>query len=114
MGTWSCTALESHPQAFGATADEDRLASGRDGETVVAGPGQSAVFGAYENQALVGMAGLARATRAKRRHKAIIWGMYVEPSAREKGDAEEFRDQDGRRNLRDDAFFQIPISSWLS
>jgi GNAT superfamily N-acetyltransferase len=78
-------ALESHPHAFGAAPEEDRLISGKDREAVFGTAGQSLVFGAYDSQALVGMAGLARATGAKRRHKAIIWGMYVVPSSRRKG-----------------------------
>jgi GNAT superfamily N-acetyltransferase len=78
-------ALESHPLAFGAAREEDRLISGKDGEPIFGAAGQSVIFGAYEGQALIGMAGLARATGAKRRHKAIAWGMYVVPSARRRG-----------------------------
>ena len=74
-------ALESHPHAFGAAREEDRLMFSRDRETILGTVGQSVVFGAYEGQALVGMAGLARAAGAKRRHKAIIWGMYVVPGS---------------------------------
>jgi GNAT superfamily N-acetyltransferase len=78
-------ALESHPRAFGASPDEDRLISGTASKAVFGNPGESVVLGAYENQALVGMAGLSRATGAKRRHKVIIWGMYVIPSVRRRG-----------------------------
>jgi len=78
-------ALEHHPLAFGAAPEEDRLITGKDTEAIFGIAGQSVVFGAYESQALVGMACLTRAIEVKRRHKAIIWGMYVVPSARRKG-----------------------------
>jgi GNAT superfamily N-acetyltransferase len=78
-------ALENHPHAFGAAPEEDRLLTGEGSEAVIGRVGQSAIFGAFENLALVGMAGLARASGVKRNHKAIVWGMYVIPAARGKG-----------------------------
>jgi hypothetical protein len=77
-------ALENDPLAFGATRDEDRLLSSG-GHTILDESKHSAVFGAFEGGALQGMVGLVRAAGAKRRHKAIVWGMYVRPSARRRG-----------------------------
>ena len=41
--------------------------------------GEEAVYGAYAGDRLVGLAGLARETRMKNRHKATVFGMYVAP-----------------------------------
>ena len=78
-------ALESHPHAFGAVPEEDRIIAGGPREALFGTAGESVLFGAFESHALVGMTGLARAVGAKRRHKAIIWGMYVVPSSRRRG-----------------------------
>jgi GNAT superfamily N-acetyltransferase len=77
-------ALDNHPLAFGATRDEDRLLSAS-GHTILEDLKHAAVFGAFERDALQGMVGLVRAAGAKRRHKAIVWGMYVRPTARRSG-----------------------------
>lgn len=45
----------------------------------------SQVLGAFETDALVGTAGIEFATRAKSRHKASLFGMYVVPQARGRG-----------------------------
>ncbi len=47
------------------------------------------VLGAFDGDALVGMVGLGRETRAKFAHKGIIWGMYVAPAARGRGVARD-------------------------
>jgi RimJ/RimL family protein N-acetyltransferase len=44
-----------------------------------------AIFGAFENGRLVGVVGLAREPMRKLAHKAGLWGMYVEPGARNRG-----------------------------
>jgi RimJ/RimL family protein N-acetyltransferase len=41
--------------------------------------GDEAVYGAFADGMLVGMAGLAREKRMKNRHKATVFGMYVAP-----------------------------------
>ena len=38
-----------------------------------------AVYGAFADGTLVGVLGLAREPRAKNRHKAVVFGMYVAP-----------------------------------
>jgi len=75
-------ALQRMPEAFGSTheaeaerpieAFEQRLAS-------------SVVCGAYRGEEIVGMAGLARCSGPKERHKAFLWGMYVRADARGQG-----------------------------
>jgi GNAT superfamily N-acetyltransferase len=78
-------ALEAHPLAFGAAPDEDRLRT-LEGAAEALGPADDrAVYGAFADGRLVGMAGLLREPRAKSRHMAIVWGMYVAPSFRGRG-----------------------------
>lgn len=74
--------LRDSPEAFGSTfAREstqpltwfcDRLSN-------------SAVFGAFQSTALLGVAGLAIRQGEKERHKALLWGMCVRPDARKAG-----------------------------
>jgi RimJ/RimL family protein N-acetyltransferase len=83
-------ALESEPSAFGEAPEEHRQSTveqmaarlrhrgNTNGETNI-------VFGAFEDAALVGMVGLYRIERVKRRHKAGIWGMFVAEQHRSKG-----------------------------
>ncbi|MEK8032260.1 GNAT family N-acetyltransferase [Ideonella sp. DXS29W] len=54
----------------------------------VAAPGASGVYGAWQGEALVAVAGLARERMAKLSHKAMLWGMYVAPEARRYGIAQ--------------------------
>jgi RimJ/RimL family protein N-acetyltransferase len=77
-------ALRQDPDAFGSTyqseaADSlqrfrERLADGR-------------VHGAFRHGALLGMAGYARRDWPKSRHKAGLWGLYVQPAERGHGAA---------------------------
>jgi catechol 2,3-dioxygenase-like lactoylglutathione lyase family enzyme/ribosomal protein S18 acetylase RimI-like enzyme len=72
-------AYAQHPDAFTSTADERaaqpltwwqaRLADGPDAN--------DAVFGAFVDGRLIGAAGLSAEMRAKTRHKATLFGMYV-------------------------------------
>src|ERR1700761_2542853 len=55
---------------------------------LVQGPGR-AVFGAFDGDALVGIAGLARETLLQSAHKAQVWGMYVAAAARGHGVARD-------------------------
>jgi ribosomal protein S18 acetylase RimI-like enzyme len=75
-------ALQTAPEAFGSvyaaeaarpTADfAERLAS-------------SAVFGAYRDGRIVGMAGFKQETGPRDSHKGFVWGFFVEPEARGQG-----------------------------
>ena len=77
-------ALAGEPLAFGSSLSDDRLSlefarsSLRDTE-------EQAIFGAFAGATLVGMVGILRSPRAKQRHRAGIWGMYVAPDARGAG-----------------------------
>ena len=80
-------ALEREPSAFLESAVEHRRTS----ESEVAAyfrsleAGQSFVLGAFDDGALVGMAGFARNQPFKTKHKGRIWGVYVAGSQRGKG-----------------------------
>lgn len=81
--------LDDAPWAFTATADEDigcdpvRLAAR------LREPGQ-AIVGAFDAHGrLVGAAGLVRNPKKKLSHRALVWGVYVTPSARGLGLARE-------------------------
>ncbi len=78
-------ALRTTPEAFGSSYEEEK----DDALEAVAAriaprPGR-AVFGAFDGDVLVGVAGLAREPTLRKRHKAFVWGMYVAPSARGHG-----------------------------
>ena len=78
-------ALENHPLAFGASIDDDRGLSLDFVRTALADEHQQAVFGGFEGATLTGMVGVIREARIKRRHTALIWGMYVTTHARKNG-----------------------------
>jgi RimJ/RimL family protein N-acetyltransferase len=43
------------------------------------------IVGAFEGDVLIGIGGITREARDKLRHKALLWGMFVEPYAVGKG-----------------------------
>jgi len=78
-------ALRQHPEAFGASAEE---AEAVDVAGFAAGmPKQApdAIFGAFLDAELVGMAGFFAHRAAKTRHKGAVWGVYVRKAARGRG-----------------------------
>ena len=78
-------ALENAPGAFASSADDERRLSRDQVEARLRDPsGDRLVLGAWEG-GLVGMVGLARERGAKLRHRATLWGLYVQPDARRKG-----------------------------
>jgi ribosomal protein S18 acetylase RimI-like enzyme len=82
-------AFRGEPLAFGSTAEDH---AGRPLSEVARELGQSedhyavgAFLSADRGEVLVGMLGLDRDRRTKRRHRAKVWGMYVDPPARGRG-----------------------------
>src|SRR5689334_18688913 len=72
------TALESTPRAFGESAAEWRLTTVEMcAARLQAGGDENFVLGAFDGPSLVGAVGFYREPRAKRRHKAQIWGVFV-------------------------------------
>lgn len=78
-------ALRLHPDAFGASLDEEAALdhAGHAARLSPVPPG--VVLGAFEDAALVGMAGIAGCTAARLRHKALLWGVHVRPASRRRG-----------------------------
>ena len=77
--------LREAPEAFASSHGEekDRPLS-HFAARLAERPGQ-AVFGAFDGDTLVGIAGLARETLAQMAHKCFVWGMYVAAAARGRG-----------------------------
>ena len=75
-------ALEHHPCAFAAAHDEELGQSAAD---VAERLSHQAVFGGFVDDALLGVAGFAQPALAKKRHKGLLWGVYVRPAVRGHG-----------------------------
>jgi RimJ/RimL family protein N-acetyltransferase len=75
--------LTSHPEAFGASwKDESAKPASWWAERLET----STVFGGWIDESpLLGVAGFHVNGAAKRRHRGILWGMYVRPAARGSG-----------------------------
>jgi len=85
--------LRENPTAFGSSYEEEcdrpvttvasRMASNPDGF----------ILGAFDGAALVGVVGIQREAQLKRRHKLVLWGMYVTPEARGRGVGRQLVDE---------------------
>ena len=75
-------ALERHPCAFAAAHDEEAGQSAADASERLA---HQAVFGGFVADALLGVAGFATPALARKRHKGLLWGVYVREGARGRG-----------------------------
>src|SRR5471032_932192 len=85
-------ALIDKPEAFVTSHVEEKdLPLTAFEARLVERPGH-AVFGAFDADTLVGIAGLARETLLQTRHKGHIWGMYVAAAARGHGAARALLD----------------------
>jgi ribosomal protein S18 acetylase RimI-like enzyme len=82
-------ALVDTPEAFITSHVEEKHLPLADFEARLAERPGHAVFGAFDADTLVGIAGLARETLLQTRHKGHIWGMYVAAAARGHGVARE-------------------------
>jgi RimJ/RimL family protein N-acetyltransferase len=71
--------LKECPDAFTSSYDEDCAKPLAVTEQRLASDSADTVFGAWLGDVLVGVVGLAREERAKNRHKAVLFGMYVAP-----------------------------------
>lgn len=74
--------LARHPCAFAASPEEE---CGHSLAEVAARLERAPVFGAFDGTRLVGVAGFAIPARAKKRHKGVLWGVYVREGARGRG-----------------------------
>ena len=76
--------LADSPWAFLASPEQDRGCDVEKVRTSLARP-DAAIVGARDAGKLVAVAGVSRDEALKRRHIAVIWGVYVTPSARGRG-----------------------------
>jgi RimJ/RimL family protein N-acetyltransferase len=81
-------ALEAHPLAFSASLPDDPTRLTDFLRSALAPSDDAAMFGAFVEDALVGMVGIVRNPGQKERHKALIWGMYVRSAYRRTGGGE--------------------------
>ena len=86
LRTLRLSALETETQIFAESLDElVQMSVDTYAEKLRSGGDENFVFGAFENYALVGMAGFYRERRPKLRHKGWVWGVFVSPQCRGKG-----------------------------
>jgi L-amino acid N-acyltransferase YncA len=82
-------ALQENPESFGASYEEilERgIAGTAQGLGRREGAPENVTFGAFDEKGqLVGLAGFRREEETKKRHKGVIWGMYVPNELRKKG-----------------------------
>ncbi len=79
--------LRDHPDAFTSSADAEAAKPVSATEARLAADSADVVYGAFVEGALAGVVGIARETRTKNRHKAVVFGMYVAPEYRRRGGA---------------------------
>lgn len=82
-------ATKTSPTAIWPTHEEEAKMSIRMVAERIAPTESITVYGAFSSDALVGIAGVRRGLLAKVCHKALIWGVFVDPSHRRKGIAQD-------------------------
>jgi RimJ/RimL family protein N-acetyltransferase len=75
-------ALSSHPEAFSSSYEEESPRSLEEFQARIPSSGPNAIFGAFADGRLVGMAGFVIYDRPKARHKGLMWGVFVKPEWR--------------------------------
>jgi RimJ/RimL family protein N-acetyltransferase len=78
-------AFARHPDAFTSTAEERASLPRAWWQSRLAPASRETLFGAFDGGQLVGTVGLATEPRARTRHKALLFGMYVGPAYRTRG-----------------------------
>jgi ribosomal protein S18 acetylase RimI-like enzyme len=82
-------ALRLHPEAFGASFEEERT----EGSARMIGAYPSVMFGAFAEGGIVGCAGLLVPVRVKQRHHGNLFSVFVAPGWRGRGLSRELLDQ---------------------
>jgi RimJ/RimL family protein N-acetyltransferase len=78
-------ALQEEPEAFAMMPEEMRPVETLAGWFTAEADGQNAfVMGAFDSE-LAGIVGCVRERHIKRRHAAVIWGVYITPEHRGQG-----------------------------
>lgn len=79
------SALLEAPSAFGSSFEEENSFPSSVIEDRLGLRPDRGLFGAFEDEELVGLVALGRESMQKLAHKAYVWGMYVKPEHRGKG-----------------------------
>ena len=78
-------ALQECPSAFGATVESEQALTQAQQHARLEGPSHSRLWGAWVQQRLVGSVGLSHQLHAKVQRKAVLYAVYVAPTARGTG-----------------------------
>jgi RimJ/RimL family protein N-acetyltransferase len=78
-------ALRDSPQAFASSYEEEaQMSDDTIRQRFADHPKESAVFGAFDGDRIIGLTGIFREERQKRRHKMSIVSVFVQPEYRGK------------------------------
>ncbi len=101
-------ALRLHPEAFGASFQEEAARPLAFFEQRLA---SNTIFGGFVGPSLIGVAGFMPEAGAKRAHKSHLWGMYVRQSARGSGLARRLVDAVLDHAMRHAELIQLSVVS---
>lgn len=77
--------LAEAPAAFASSVEEEQPVPIEHVARRLEARDDGAIFGSYVDEQLCGLIGIQRESMRKLSHKAILWGMYVAPEARNAG-----------------------------
>jgi ribosomal protein S18 acetylase RimI-like enzyme len=72
--------LRDHPDAFTSSYEEESVRPIAVAASRIGADSPDRVYGAFRGDTLCAVVGLGLETRAKARHKAVVFGMYVAPA----------------------------------
>jgi len=78
-------AIQDAPTAIWPTHDEESERTLEETRNRIRATDHQVVFGAFAGQELIGIAGLRREPLAQVAHKAVLWGVFVDPAHRRGG-----------------------------
>ena len=78
-------ATQNYPAGIVTTYEEEARRTPEQSQARVRATEDEVVFGAFDGDKLVGITGLYRDPRRKVAHKALIWGVFVDPGYRRGG-----------------------------
>lgn len=85
-------AIQDAPSAVQPTHEEEAAHTLEDMRRRIRATGHEVVFGAFLGDALVGVTGLRRFVPVQAAHKAVLWGVFVDPAHRRGGVARRLLD----------------------
>ncbi len=109
-------ALKNHPEAFGASYDDyvlqtDDYLYDRFVNSYLSPIEENVIFGAFDGTQLVGVMGIAREKNRKQRHKATVWGVFVDDAYRGQGVAQNLMSEVIQLGKKWDGVLQLMLSA---